>query len=533
MPKQVASPPEGGDFIFSGLPPSPAQKRLAGVVVLALLSFFLLVIAGPFSGIQLGRISAFVPAYVMAMFVNDLITSILLFSQFSIVRSRAILVIASGYLFTALIVIAVFLTFPGAIATDALLGGLQSTSWLYFSWHAGFPMFVIGYALTKDADGNKRLWGGTVRGGILLSVALTVAVVVALAVICMAGEPWLPRMRLDSVRLGPQWPYVGVPVSLLSVVAIMVLWTRRRSMLDLWLMVVLCAHAFEVPLTYFPAQIIYGVGWYAGRVFGFLSSILVLIVLLYEITTLYAKLLAAVLAQRREREARRMTGDAVAATIAHEVRQPLSGMITSAEAGLRFLDRAQPDAGKAGDAFRRVVADGHRAAAVLQSIRAIFRNEVRHRTRLDVEALIRKSLALVVGDLQRHQILVHSAPGKSLPEVHGDRIQLQQVLLNLIMNAVDSMSARDEPRVLQVSSEPYEGDGIKVSVADTGAGVGTQDVERIFSPLFTTKPDGMGMGLSICRSIVEAHHGRLWVDPNTPRGAVFQFTLRPGVPAAA
>ena len=122
---------------------------------------------------------------------------------------------------------------------------------------------------------------------------------------------------------------------------------------------------------------------------------------------------------------------------------------------------------------------------------------------------------------------------QQLPKVRGDRVQLQQVLLNLITNAIDAMAAKDEPRVLCVKSEAYEGDGVVVSVADTGAGIVSQDIERIFSPLFTTKSDGMGMGLSICRSIIEAHDGRLWVAPNTPRGAVFQFTLRANGPMSA
>ena len=150
-----------------------------------------------------------------------------------------------------------------------------------------------------------------------------------------------------------------------------------------------------------------------------------------------------------------------------------------------------------------------------------------HRTSLDVNELIREALALERSDLQKHRILVQAEPNAQLPEVRGDRVQLQQVLLNLITNAIDAMAAEDEPRVLCVKSEAHEGDGVVVSVADTGTGISSQDVDRIFNPLFTTKSDGMGMGLSICRAIIEAHDGRLWVAPNTPRGAVFQFTLQP------
>jgi signal transduction histidine kinase len=220
-----------------------------------------------------------------------------------------------------------------------------------------------------------------------------------------------------------------------------------------------------------------------------------------------------------------MTGDAVAATIAHEVKQPLTGMITNADAGLRWLDRAMPDLDEAKAAFKQIVADGHRAGAVIGSIRAIFKKDARNRTSLDVNDLIGEALALVRDDLQKHRILVRAEPNEQLPQVIGDRIQLQQVLLNLITNAIDSMAAKDEPRVLCVKSDVHAGGGVKVSVADTGTGIGSHDIDRIFDPLFTKKSDGMGMGLSICRSIIEAHDGRIWFAPNKPQGAVFQFIL--------
>jgi len=338
---------------------------------------------------------------------------------------------------------------------------------------------------------------------------------------------------LDSLHLSPLWPYAGAPVALLSVAALIVLWMRRRSMLDLWLMVVMCLYVIEIPLSYYPDPVRFSVGWYTVRVIGFFSSSLVLVVLLYEIETLYARLLGAVRAERRERVARLMTGDAVAATIAHEVKQPLTSMITSATAGFRFLDRSAPNLDRAKEAFKQIVADGHRAGEVVGSVRAVFRNDVRTKTSLDVNELVQEALALERSDLQKHKIQVQAEPNRQVPQVRGDRVQLQQVLLNLITNAIDSMAAKEEPRVLRVHSDSYEGDGVVVSVADTGAGISSQDSDRIFNPLFTTKSDGMGMGLSICRAIIEAHDGRLWVTPNSPRGAVFQFTLRAQAPASS
>jgi signal transduction histidine kinase len=526
MVKTAAVVPEEQHFILSSLSPGRAQRRLALAVVLALLVAFFITEEGPLSTIQLGRIDAFVPAYATAMFVIDSITAALLFAQFSILRSRALLAISSGYLFTALMVIPWMLTFPGVFTPGGLLGaGLQSTSWLYTLWHAGFPMFVIAYALLKDADPAKGLWRGSAGAAILSSAAMTAILVCAAAFMVTAGDALLPPINADPVHFSTLWLYLAGCLALLSALALIALWIRRRSVLDLWLMVVMCAYVIEITLIAFPIPARFSFGWYAGRVFGLLSGSLLLFVLLYEITILYAQLLRALLAQRRERAARLMTGDAVAATIAHEVKQPLSGMITNADAGLRWLDRAMPDLDEAKAAFKQIVADGHRAGAVIGSIRAIFKKDARNRTSLDINDLIGEALALTRGDLQRHRILVQAEPNPQVLQVRGDRVQLQQVLLNLITNAIDSMTAKDGPRVLGVRSEVHDGGGVIVSVADTGPGISSQDLERIFNPLFTTKSGGMGMGLSICRSIIEAHDGRLWAVPNKPEGAVFQFML--------
>jgi signal transduction histidine kinase len=528
MVKTATVDPEEQHFILSSLSPSRAQRRLALAVVLVLL-VVLFIIEGPLSTTQAGRIDAFVPAYATAMFVNDSITAVLLFAQFSILRSRALLAIASGYLFTAFMLIPWTLTFPAIFTPAGLLGaGLQqSTHWLYILWHAGFPMFVIAYALLKDADPARRSWQGAAGAAILSSVAATAAVVGAATFLVTAGDAQLPRIAIDPVRFSSLWFYAAGGLAMLSVVALIVLWIRRRSVLDLWLMVVMCAYLTEFCLISFPVPLRFSVGWYAARFCGFLSGSLVLFVLLYEITTLYARLLHAVFAQRREREARLMTGDAVSASIAHEIKQPLSGMIMNADAGLRWLDRTTPDFDKAKASFKLIISDGHRVGAVIESIRAIFKKDTRNRTSLDINELVGDAIALVGDELQKHRVSVQAEQNEDLPRVKGDRVQVQQVLLNLITNAIESMAAKDGSRVLCVRSEVHDGGGVIVSVADTGTGIGSQELDRMFNPLFTTKSGGMGMGLSICRSIIEAHDGQLWATPNKPEGAVFQFMLAP------
>ena len=525
MPHTNAVGPEVRQFILSSLPPSKAQKRLALVVVLGIL-VVVFIVTGPLSHLRTSPVPAFLPIYVTTMIATDSITAILLFTQFVILRSRAVLVIAIGYAFAALVLIPYLLTFPGLFGTAGVIDGPLSTAWFFVLWRTGFPSFVIGYALLKDADAGRRRGRSTVRATVLMSVALAASLVVGAILLNMLASHTVPTTffeELSSSRLYPY--YVGGPVLVISGLAVMVLWFRRSSLLDLWLMVVMGLFAIEVPLSFWPNPGRFSISWYAFRGIGMFASSLILVVLLYEITTLYVRLLLAINAQRREREARLLTGDAVAAAIAHEVRQPLSAIVTSADAGLRFLDRSAPALDKAMESLRRIAADGHRADKVIEGVRATFKNSVREKRPVDVNEIIQEALAFEQDDLRKHKILVQLAPTVQLPAVHGDRVQLQQVLLNLITNAIHAMATRDEPRVLSVRSEAYKEGGVLVSVADTGLGIDPHDMNRIFNPLFTTKPDGMGMGLAICRSIIEAHDGRLWVTANTPQGAVFQFTL--------
>jgi signal transduction histidine kinase len=513
------------DFMLSSLAPSRAQKRLALAVVLFLLVAFFVTTAF-LSSIKLPRIDAFIPMYAATMLVNDSITAVLLFAQFSILRSRALLAISGGYLFTALMLVPWTLTFPGVFTPGGLLGaGLQSTASLYILWHAGFPAFVLAYALLKNRDLDKRLRHGSLRGAITATVAFTAVLVCAATVLVTAGHDWLPHFMLDTVRLTPAWFYGAGFASLLNLVALAVLWMRRRTVLDLCLVVVMCAVVIEMCLISFPVPARFTMGWYAGRIFGALSGSLVLLVLLYEITTLYARMLRAVMAQRREREARLMTGDAISASIAHEVNQPLSAMITNANASLRWINRAAPDLDEAKLALERILADGQRAGAVIRSIRAMFKKDDSIRTSLDVNELIWEALALLRRELETYRVSVQAEPDELLPRVRGDHIQLQQVLLNLFTNAIDSMAAKDGARLLRVKSSVHDSGGVIVAVEDTGAGVEPKDMDRIFTPLFTTKSHGMGMGLSICRSIIEAHEGKLWATPKGSDGAVFKFVL--------
>jgi signal transduction histidine kinase len=531
--------------VLANIPPSVGQRRAARILVLVLLA--ILAITWPFATVKLPEIGAFVPTLAAALFVSDCVTAVLLFAQFAILRQWALLIIANGYVFSALIVVAHALAFPGAFSRSGLFGsGLQSAVWLYWFWHSGLPLAIIGYALAKNTD--HAVSARLTRLAISSSVAATIALVIGLFWFVTQHHDLLPVTFVDVRPLSLFRRIIGgVVILVLGGIALWLLWARRRTLLDEWLMVALCALLIEVALASVLSGDRYTVSWYAGRFYQLVTATAVMAVLLVEMTTLYADvtrsntllqherllLERAVQAERREREARLMTGDAVAASIAHEVRQPLTAMVTTADAGLRFLERPVPNLDKAKEAFNRIVADGHRAGEVVGSIRANFKSDVGERTAFDLNELIREVLGLARGELQKNGIRVHAAPNEQLPEVRGNRIQLQQVLLNLVVNAIDAMAAKDEPRILSVKLDVDGGDRVVVSVADTGTGISSQDGDRIFSPLFSTKSGGMGMGLSICRAIIEAHDGRLWFAPNSPRGAVFQFTLQANSSTAA
>jgi signal transduction histidine kinase len=523
--------------VLANIPPTSEQRRLARAFLLALLVFLL--VTAPFAEIRLPEVRAFVPTLAAALCVSDCVTAALLFAQFSLLRQWALLVIASGYLFSALIVIAHALAFPGAFTPTGLLGaGLQSAVWLYWFWHAGLPLAIIGYALLKDTErvADPRV----ARAAIRVSVAGVLALVTGLFWFVTQHHDLLPVMFVDVHPLSPFRRTIGGLVVLaLGGAALWLLRRRQRSLLDQWLVVALSALLLEVFLASVLSAGRYNLAWYAGRFYQLVTAAVVMVVLLAEMTQLYAGLARsnttlqreremlqrAVEARRRERDARLLTGDAVAATIAHELKQPLTAMITRSYAGLRWLDRGAPDLDKAMAGFRQIVDDGHRAAAVLDRIRASFRPDARVRAPLDINGLIEEAVTLLQEELTRQRIAVQLALHERRLRVMGDRIQLQQVLLNLITNAMEAMASVDDPRVLAVHSEARGDGGVLIAIADTGNGVDAKDAQRLFDPLYTTKAGGMGMGLSICRSIIEAHEGTLWVVPNAPRGATFQFVL--------
>jgi signal transduction histidine kinase len=553
--KTRSAAPEGQDFIISSLPPSLAQRRLALGVALTLMAAFV-VTAGPLSTVPLLRIDAFLPMYVAAMFVCDSITALLLFAQFAILRSHALLAISSGYLFSALILIPWILTFPGVFAPGGLLGaGLQSTGWLYILWHAGFPLFVMAYALLKNVDPSKRRWTGARSAAILSSAAVAVAAVCAATLLVTAGEARLPILLLDPVsRADSLHQYVTGCILLVNVVAAFsVLWVRRGSVLDLWLMVVLCDYLLEIAQILIPSVYRYSLGWYAGRIFGLISASLVLFVLLYEITTLYAQLRllneeleqrvverttelvqaseAQTRAQAELQQARNALGHRqrvsllgeVAASLAHEIKQPIAAAQIDAKVCRRALSDDRLNLEAAREAADRMFKDAAWADEVIKRTTALYKKDTTHRERVDVNALIREMARLLQQEASAASISIRTTLAEALPNVMADRVQLQQVFMNLMLNAIDAM--KDTRGELTVSSQMNGDSDLLIAVRDTGVGLPAANPNQIFESFVTTKPHGTGMGLAITRSIVESHGGRLWATANSGPGATFLFTL--------
>jgi signal transduction histidine kinase len=218
------------------------------------------------------------------------------------------------------------------------------------------------------------------------------------------------------------------------------------------------------------------------------------------------------------------TAGELSASIAHEVNQPLSGITLRANAALRWLAAETPDINKVRAALTQIVEAGHRAADVVTSIRAMFKKDTNQRTPTDINNLILTVLAIVQVDLRTKGVELRTELDGDLPFIKGDKVQLQQVLLNLVVNAADAMQSVQR-RVLTVRSEKSKPDTVHVAINDTGPGVDPSNIDRIFKPLFTTKASGMGMGLSICRSIIESHGGRIWVSPGADGGSTFEFEL--------
>jgi len=516
---------DGSDTWLVNLPPTPLQSRMAFGVAVALLVG--LGVTALFGDLPLPRIDSFIPAIAGAVILTGLITAVFLFSQSWIYNSRALLVLASGYLFTALIAIPHALTFPGAFSPTGLLGaGLQSTGWLYIFWHIGLPVAILIYSYLKD----QKLTEPVTRTSPLLAVSWSVAIIVGLVCgltwLVTAGERFLPDLFLNRTSLAPFAFSAATFEALFCVVILLVLWRKQRSVLDLWLMIVTVAFFSDLVINAQFSSGRFSFGFYVSRIFSIVTSTIVLIVLLAETTRLYGRLARSNAMLRRERNNRLMNLEALAASISHEVRQPLTGITTSGSALLRYLGDTPPKVERARSAAERVIVAGHRISQTLDSVRNLFGAVEREQGPVNINDLALGALRSLDRELKDRNVATRVDLATELPPVMGHSGQLQEVIVNLIQNAIEAMDMVDhDRREVKVRTERNRGNGISIEIKDTGPGIDPKKSADIFEAFYTTKPHGTGLGLAICRMIVERHGGQLSATSADQGGASFRVTL--------
>jgi signal transduction histidine kinase len=515
------------------LPATQRQRRVVFFIAALLLAAF--GVAAPFGGAKLPQFVSFNPAVQSIVFVTDLITAIFLFAQYQINASRALLALAIGYLYSAFIVVPYTLAYPGAF-TGLLNTGPQSSAWLYYFWIDGIPAGAIAYALLVIADRKASSTERSARFTIFWSVLLVVGLVYGITWICTTGSWLLPPM-MDGNRYTYVVTQICTPLSILMVViAIALLWSLRQSILDYWLMLVMLSLLLNHVIADFLGGERYSLGFYASRGFTIVTSTLVLMLLMKEVTNLYVRLANANTMLERERGNRLMNVEATTAAIAHEIKQPLAAMALNAEASLEFLEQALPDLPGAKEALKDIIADGHRTSDALDGMRALFRTVNEGRQFVDMNEIALNVLHALGGELNDHGVTTLTELTSELPLIHGNRGQLQQVIFNLVHNAIEAMcGTTDRSRVLRLVSQRQDSDAIVIAVQDTGAGIAPEHMDRVFDAFVTTKSQGTGLGLAICRVIIERHGGQLSAFSDGKSGTLFQFVLpiKPPEEAAA
>jgi signal transduction histidine kinase len=520
---------EEQDFplIIANMPATGQQSAIAvGAAILLLVAA-----AGiaPFARIQLGRIDSFIPVLQTALSMADFITATLLFAQYSIQPQRALLALASGYMFSGSFAFLQTLAFPGGYAPNGLIGdGLNSPAWIYVLWHTTFPAAILVYALSKDTRGAARP-GRAVMGAIAITIVCVLAAVAGLTWIVTTKAEYLPSFYTDVKFQTPLGNQANIAFLLWGAAVLGVLLFRRRTILDLWLMVTLLAYSPNFLVAIIGSSVRFTVGWYAARCFVLVGSCTLLTVLLFETMFLYSRLASAITLQRRERTNRLLSVEAVTGAIAHELGAPLGAIALNASTALSQLRSTPRELEEMEDILSDIEADSHRAAAIVSSIREMTTKTIHRSALTSAEDVGQLALRLLKHDLQINEVFVTAEFEGNLPEVQMDGMELQQVLLNLVRNAIDAMSfSPPEARRLRLKTSFDGRSTVLMSVHDSGPGISAEDRERIFDTFFTTKADGMGLGLAISSTLVANRGGKLSLIKSDSDGSIFELAMPVG-----
>lgn len=495
--------------------PTSAQRRFALVVVI--LQFVACAVVAPFPA-HVPRIDSFVPVILAVIFVADLNTAVLLFSQSAIMASRAILILANGYLFSALIVIPHALTFPGAFAPKGLLGaGLQSSGWLNAFWHFGFLVAVAGYLCLKGEKHRSGAAPMLALPAFLRSLAIQIGVVCILTWAVTAGDSVMPRLFLDDLSYAPMVHYTAGTLVLISVLVLLLMRTYGTSVLDLWIMVAICMLISEMALVTFGLTARFYIGWYVSRALAVAFSTAVLIALLYEMTSLYARLQNAV---RAAKQADRAKSSFLSAA-SHDLRQPLQT--------LSLLQRAlRPHIHDA--AAGAILADISRSigamSAMLNSLLDINRLESGIVTpsisAFPVNALF-DAIAADFSEIAEEKGLDLRVVRSRLT-VRSDQQMLEEMVRNLVSNAI---RYTDQGKVL-IGCRRAD-DKVRIEVWDSGIGIPGQHIVHIFEEHYQVpqgaNPGGVGLGLAIVQRLGSLLGHRVAVRSVPGKGSGFSIEI--------
>ncbi len=544
--RSLGSPSDSGSAFLSTLDADTRQRRVAVAAIFASLLIFLAI--APFARVALPQVGAFIPIYQTALVTSDLITTVLLFGQYSFLRSRALLVLGAGYLFCACMAVAHGLSFPGLFAPGGALGaGPQTTAWLYFLWHGGFPLFVLAYVHWKDRPGPRAGAQAPVTGAVHRSIAGailgTLALALALVLLSTAGHDALPVLmrgnRDDSGKL-----LVALCTWILSLVALLALWRKAHSVLDLWLMVTLVAWLLDIALASVLNGARFDLGFYGGRVYGLLASSFVLIVLLLESSRLYGELATAHARERQrsaELEVARNEADAAAqaksnflAAMSHEIRTPMNGVIgmidVLARSSLKSPQVAMVDL---------IRESAFSLLSIIEDILDFSKIEAGH---MDVESepmavgeVVEKVCVMLNRLAEKQGVELSLFTDPEIPGlVLGDALRLRQILINLVNNAIKfSAGGKTTGRVAVravLVEQGAQSVTLEFQVIDNGIGMGEATLATLFTAFTqadvstTRRFGGTGLGLAISGNLAQRMGGSIAVV--SAPGAGSTFTLR-------
>ena len=465
---------------------------LAAILVLAIIDAIVI----PFASVQLPRVDPFIPVLQTVMCAVGLLTAALLFALYSIQPLRAIIPVASGYVFSGLFAFIQTLAFPGAYSPTGVIGdGLNSAAWFFVLWHTTFPLAIILYVLTKGSGAAVRLSTGSTGVTIISTLVCVLAATAGLTWLATHATQYLPALYLNAVEQTPFGANINLFLWAMNITAFVLLFVRRRTILDLWLTVVLFAWWPNFLVAVAHSVVRFSAGWYIARFVALVASSTLLIVLLAESTALYARLANAFVLLRRERADRLANVQAATGAMAHELRQPLTGIVTRGAAGLNWLKGTPPELNKARECFQSVIEASHRADEIIAAIRGLFRKTPTEHTTVQINDVVREVLKLVQDDLRAEAVIATAECEENLPEIYASHTQIQQVILNLVKNAVEAMrSVPPDKRRLRLMTGFHSGSGVSVYIQELGSGNSPREPRSDIRCVFYNKTERHGTG---------------------------------------